>query len=79
MNGGEAVVEALRLAGVTHVFGLLGSSTMEVYDALYDCKDIRLRGGSRRALPGAGEQPDRMTKTAPFRRQAGSYTIIRPT
>ena len=44
MNGGEAVVEALRLAGVTDVFGLHGSSTMEVYDALYDCKDIAYVG-----------------------------------
>ena len=44
MNGREAVVETLRLAGVTHVFGLLGSSMMEVYDALYDCKDIAYVG-----------------------------------
>jgi acetolactate synthase-1/2/3 large subunit/sulfoacetaldehyde acetyltransferase len=44
MNGGEALVEALRSAGVSHVFGLLGSSTMEVYDALYDCKDIKYVG-----------------------------------
>ena len=35
MNGGEAVVAALEAAGVDHVFGLLGSSTMEMYDALY--------------------------------------------
>ena len=41
MNGGAAVVETLRAAGVTHVFGLLGSSTMEVYDALYDARDIK--------------------------------------
>ncbi len=44
MNGGEAVVESLRAAGVSHVFGLLGSTTMEVYDALYDCKDIKYVG-----------------------------------
>jgi acetolactate synthase I/II/III large subunit len=44
MNGGEALVEALRSAGVSHVFGLLGSSTMEVYDALYDCNDIKYVG-----------------------------------
>lgn len=36
INGGQALVEALKAAGVSHVFGLLGSSTMEVYDALYD-------------------------------------------
>lgn len=44
MNGGAAVVETLRAAGVTHVFGLLGSSTMEVYDALYDADDIKYVG-----------------------------------
>ncbi len=44
MNGGAAVVETLRAAGVTHVFGLLGSSTMEVYDALYDARDIKYVG-----------------------------------
>src|SRR3546814_12406938 len=26
------------------MFGLLGSSTMEVYDALYDCKEIKYVG-----------------------------------
>ena len=44
MNGGEAVIAALRSAGVSHVFGLLGSTTMEVYDALYDCADIKYVG-----------------------------------
>lgn len=44
MNGGEAVIAALRSAGVSHVFGLLGSTTMEVYDALYDCADINYVG-----------------------------------
>src|SRR3546814_10698829 len=44
MNGGEAVVEAVKAAGISHMFGLLGSSTMEVYDALYDCKEIKYVG-----------------------------------
>ncbi|MSP66979.1 MAG: thiamine pyrophosphate-binding protein [Alphaproteobacteria bacterium] len=44
MNGGAACVEALAEAGVTHVFGLLGSSTMEVYDALYEHKSITYVG-----------------------------------
>ena len=39
MNGGGAVVETLKSAGVSHVFGLLGSSTLEVYDALYHVQD----------------------------------------
>jgi acetolactate synthase-1/2/3 large subunit/sulfoacetaldehyde acetyltransferase len=44
MNGGNQVVEALRAVGANTVFGLLGSSTMEVYDALYDAADIRYIG-----------------------------------
>lgn len=44
MNGGEALVESLKIAGVKYVFGLLGSTTMEVYDALYDCKEIKYVG-----------------------------------
>jgi len=37
---GVAAVQAMRAAGVSKVFGLLGSSTLEIYDALYDAKDI---------------------------------------
>lgn len=44
MNGGEAIVEALKAANVSHIFGLLGSTTMELYDALYDCKSIKYVG-----------------------------------
>jgi thiamine pyrophosphate-dependent acetolactate synthase large subunit-like protein len=40
MRCGVAAVEALRTAGVTTIFGLMGSSTLEIYDALYDAKDF---------------------------------------
>ncbi|TCT08882.1 thiamine pyrophosphate-binding protein [Paralcaligenes ureilyticus] len=43
-TGGEALVAALEEAGVRHVFGLLGSSTMEVYDALFEHPTIRYIG-----------------------------------
>ena len=36
MTGGQAVVEALRLAGVTHAFGVPGESFLEVLDSFYD-------------------------------------------
>jgi len=42
--GGKAVVGALVDEGVRHVFGLIGSATMEVFDALYDEKSVRLIG-----------------------------------
>lgn len=41
MSGGKAAVEALRIAGVDRIFGLMGSSTLDMYDALYDAKDIQ--------------------------------------
>ncbi len=44
MSGGQAAVEALRSEGATHVFGLIGSATMEMFDALHDAPDIRFLG-----------------------------------
>ena len=44
LSGGQAVVESLKVEGVKHVFGLIGSATMELFDALYDAKDIRFIG-----------------------------------
>src|SRR5487761_2041791 len=44
MTGGKAIVESLRAEGVKHVFGLIGSAGMEIFDALYDARDIRFIG-----------------------------------
>ena len=44
MTGGQAVVESLKVNDVDTVVGLIGSSTLEILDALYDCKDIRYIG-----------------------------------
>ncbi|WP_205738385.1 thiamine pyrophosphate-binding protein [Billgrantia endophytica] len=44
MSGGRAAVEALRANGVDTVFGLIGSATMEMFDALYDAEEIRFIG-----------------------------------
>ena len=41
ISGGQAVVESLKVEKVSHVFGLIGSATMDIFDALYDAKDIR--------------------------------------
>ena len=40
MSGGKAVVEKLKKENVNIVFGLIGSATMELFDALYDEHDI---------------------------------------
>jgi acetolactate synthase-1/2/3 large subunit/sulfoacetaldehyde acetyltransferase len=44
MNGGEAVAQVLARAGVGHVFGLLGGSMLELYDALYGSEATRYVG-----------------------------------
>ena len=41
ISGGEAVVECLKAYNVKYVFGLIGSATMELFDALYDEKSIK--------------------------------------
>ncbi|MBB6309777.1 thiamine pyrophosphate-binding protein [Xanthobacter tagetidis] len=44
MSGGQAAVAALEAEGVSHVFGLIGSATMEMFDALYDADGIDFIG-----------------------------------
>ena len=44
MTGGEAVVESLKVNEVDTVVGLIGSSTLEILDALYDSKNIKYIG-----------------------------------
>ena len=44
MSGGRAAVEALRAEKVRCVFGLIGSATMELFDALYDASEVRYIG-----------------------------------
>jgi len=44
MTGGQAVVESLKVNEVDTVVGLIGSSTLEILDALYDSKNIRYIG-----------------------------------
>lgn len=44
MTGGKAVVAALQIERIKHVFGLIGSATIEVFDALYEAKDVTFVG-----------------------------------
>lgn len=43
-TGGQAAVAALQTERVGHVFGLIGSATMEMFDALVDASDIEFIG-----------------------------------
>jgi len=43
-SGGQAAVSALQAENTSHVFGLIGSATMELFDALYDASDINFIG-----------------------------------
>ena len=40
MTGGEAVVELLKAEGVRHMFGIVGSTFLDVLDALYDDRSV---------------------------------------
>ncbi len=44
MKAGEAVIEMLRQEGVTHIFGIVGSSFLDILDPLYDREDIEFVG-----------------------------------
>ncbi|MEM7172997.1 MAG: thiamine pyrophosphate-binding protein [Pseudomonadota bacterium] len=44
LSGGQAAVEALKAEKVECLFGLIGSATMEIFDALYDAPEIRFIG-----------------------------------
>ncbi|MPZ79710.1 MAG: thiamine pyrophosphate-binding protein [Actinophytocola sp.] len=67
-KAGAVLVEVLAAHGVTHVFGLIGSSTMEVYDALFDHKDVRYIGAKdERAAAGMADG---------FARTAGRLGVV---
>jgi acetolactate synthase-1/2/3 large subunit/sulfoacetaldehyde acetyltransferase len=44
LSGGQAAVASLQTEKVEQVFGLIGSATMEMFDALYDATDINFIG-----------------------------------
>ena len=44
LSGGQAAVESLKAERVEHVFGLIGSAAMEMFDALYDSPGIHFVG-----------------------------------
>ncbi|MEO5360440.1 MAG: biosynthetic-type acetolactate synthase large subunit [Nitrospirota bacterium] len=42
VSGAEIVVESLKKEGVTHIFGYPGGVVLNLFDYLYDAKDIKL-------------------------------------
>jgi thiamine pyrophosphate-dependent acetolactate synthase large subunit-like protein len=44
MGAGEAVVELLRGEGVSHIFGIVGSSFLDILDAMYGSDEIEFVG-----------------------------------
>ncbi len=44
LTGGQAAIKSLKKEKVKHVFGLIGSATMEMFDALYYEKNIKFIG-----------------------------------
>ncbi len=44
LTGGQAAIKSLKKEKAKHVFGLIGSATMEMFDALYHEKSIKFVG-----------------------------------
>ena len=44
LTGGQAAIKSLKKEKVKHIFGLIGSATMEMFDALYHEKKIKFIG-----------------------------------
>ena len=44
LKAGEAVIELRRQEGVSQIFGIVGSSFLDILDPLYDRDDIRFIG-----------------------------------
>jgi len=44
LSGGQAAVKALQTERSEVIFGLIGSATMEMFDALYSADDMRFIG-----------------------------------
>jgi len=44
LKGGQVAIQALKKEKTKHVFGLIGSATMEMFDALYHEKNIKFIG-----------------------------------
>ena len=67
LNGGRAVVQLLKAEGVKYIFGIVGSTFLDVLDALYDDRGIEYINVRheqaaafmmRDVVPGRGGQPD---------------------
>ena len=41
MSGAQILLECLRQEQVTHLFGYPGGAVLPIYDAIFDCKDIK--------------------------------------
>ena len=44
LSAGQAIVEALRSEDVRYIFGVVGSSYLEILDAMYGRQDIKFVG-----------------------------------
>ncbi len=42
MSGAEILIESLKREGVKHIFGYPGGVILNIFDLLYDDKDLKL-------------------------------------
>ena len=66
-KAGEAVIELLRQEGVSHIFGIVGSSFLDILDPLYDDDSMQFHWRS----PRTGSGPDGRRVQPDFRRPFG--------
>jgi thiamine pyrophosphate-dependent acetolactate synthase large subunit-like protein len=52
LTAGQAVVETLRAHGVQYIYGLVGSSFIEVMDAMWGAEDVRFAGARHEQAAG---------------------------
>ncbi len=41
LSGAQILLECLKREGVSHIFGYPGGAVLPIYDAIFDCKDIK--------------------------------------
>ena len=59
ISGGRAVVEVLKAEGVRYVFGIVGSTFLDVLDTLYDDKAIEYVNVRHEQAAAASGEPAR--------------------
>ena len=72
MDAGVAVIEMLKQEGVSHIFGIVGSSFLDILDPLFDRSDVKFIG--TRHEQGAALMADGYSRTK-NQYELGAFTM----